>query len=96
MNQARQRAPQGEGRFGWANPGRVDVAEGEVQGRVARRPPVAFRPPKPVARLPRPVHEEPLGEEWMLATTETDMNRTRIEVLKLTFMLVYIGSNTLF
>ena len=40
--------------------------------------------------------EEPLGEVWMLATTETDMNRTRIEVLKLTFMLVYIGSNTLF
>ena len=58
MNQARQRAPQGEGRSVWANPGRVDVEEGEVQGRVARRPPVAFRPPQPVAKLPRPVHEE--------------------------------------
>ena len=41
-----------------ANPGRVDVEEGELQGRVARRPPVAFRPPQPVAMLPRPVHEE--------------------------------------
>ena len=28
MNQARQRAPQGEGRFVWANQGRVDVEEG--------------------------------------------------------------------
>ena len=44
MNQARQRAPQGEGRFVWANPGRVDVKEGEVQGRVVRRPPVALDP----------------------------------------------------
>ena len=58
MNQARQRAPQGEGRFVWANPGRVDVEEGEVPGRVARRPPVAFRPSQPTAMLPRPVHEE--------------------------------------
>ena len=58
MNQARQRAPQGEGRSVWANPGRVDAEEVEVQGRVFRRPPVAFRPPQSVAMIPRPVHEE--------------------------------------
>ena len=58
MNQARQRAPRGEGRPVWANPGRVDAEEGEVQGRVFRRPPVAFRPPQSVAMIPRPVHEE--------------------------------------
>ena len=39
MGQARQRAPQGEGRVVWANPGRVDIEDGEGQGRFARRPP---------------------------------------------------------
>ena len=34
------------------------MEEGEVQGRVARRPPVAFRPSQPAVMLPRPVHEE--------------------------------------
>ena len=58
MNQARQRTPRGEGRPVWANPGRVDAEEGEVKGRVFRRPPVAFRPPQSVAMIPRPVHEE--------------------------------------
>ena len=58
MNQARQRVPQGEGRFVWDNQGRVDMEEGGVPGRVARRLPVAFRPPQPPAMQPRLVHEE--------------------------------------
>ena len=45
MNQARQRAPQCEGLMIWANPGRVDMEEGEGQGRFAWRPPAVFRPP---------------------------------------------------
>ena len=63
MNQTRQSTPQGEGRMVWTNPVRVDVEEGEGQGRFARRPPAIFRPPQPTAMLPRPVHEE-LCEEW--------------------------------
>ena len=58
MKQARQRAPQGEWRMVWANPGRVDMEEGEGQGTFARRPPAVFRPPHPAAMLPGPVHEE--------------------------------------
>ena len=49
MGQARRRAPQGEGHIVWANPWRVDIEDGERQGRLARRLPAAFRPPS----LPR-------------------------------------------
>ena len=56
MDQARQRAPQGEGRVIWGGPGRVDMEGGEGQGRFARRLPAAYRPPQPAAVLPLPVH----------------------------------------
>ena len=53
MGQARRRAPQGEGRVVWANPGRVDIEDGEGQGRFARRLPAVYRPLQPAAMLPR-------------------------------------------
>ena len=56
MDQARRRAPQGEGRVIWGGPGRVDMEGGEGQGRFARRLPAAYRPPQPAAVLPLPVH----------------------------------------
>ena len=56
MDQARLRAPQGEGRVIWGGPGRVDMEGGEGQGRFARRLPAAYRPPQPAAVLPLPVH----------------------------------------
>ena len=56
MDQARRRAPQGEGRVIWGGPGRVDMEGGEGQGRFARRLPAAYRPPLPAAVLPLPVH----------------------------------------
>ena len=51
-----------EGRMVWTNPGRVDIEEGEGQGRFARRAPAVFRPPEPASMLPRPVHEELCAE----------------------------------
>ena len=56
MDQARRRAPQGEGRVIWGGPGRVDMEGGEGQGRFARRLPAACRPPLHEAVLPLPVH----------------------------------------
>ena len=58
MNRARQRAPKDEGRFVWDDQGRVDMEEGGVPDRVARRLPVVFRAPQPPAIQPRIVHEE--------------------------------------
>ena len=68
MNRARQRAPKDEGRFVWDDQGRVDMEEGGVPDRVARRLPVVFRAPAPAtvfragpqppAIQPRIVHEE--------------------------------------
>ena len=63
MNRARQRAPKDEGRFVWDDQGRVDMEEGGVPGRVARRLPVGFRAPQPPAIQPRIVHEEEVCEE---------------------------------
>ena len=62
MNRARQRALQGEGRLVRVNQGRADVEGGGVQGRVARRLPVAFRPPQPPT-IQRLVQEEEVSEE---------------------------------
>ena len=72
MNQDRQRAPRREGR--------VDAEEGEVQGRIFRRPPVAFRPPPPVAMIPRPVHED-ICEECMEEATGYDVLRGHFQPL---------------
>ena len=68
MNRARQRAPKDEGRFVWNDQGRLDMEEGGVPDRVARRLPVVFRAPAPAtvfragpqppAIQPRIVHEE--------------------------------------
>ena len=68
MNRARQRAPKDEGRFVWDDQGRLDMEEGGVPDRVARRLPVVFRAPAPAtvfragpqppAFQPRIVHEE--------------------------------------
>ena len=68
LNRSRQRKPKDEGRFVWNNQGRLDMEEGEVPDRVARRLPVVFRAPAPAtvfragpqppAIQPRIVHED--------------------------------------
>ena len=53
---AGRRAPQGEERAVWGNPGRMDHEDRAGPGRFARRLPTAFIPHRPAAVLPLPAH----------------------------------------
>ena len=55
---AERRAPQGEERVVWGNPGRIDQEDRAGVGRFARRPPTSFMPPRSAAVLPPPAHED--------------------------------------